>query len=114
MSVTGVPASARNQPTTRETRPRDCGQQPPQEPNLRGHLACNPGTSSSEPIDIGAAREAFTQRIDRISKEGRWGHVTEVDEVLIGAVTKLFDLLEHETRRIDNEVTEAVTDSGNA
>ena len=65
--------------------------------------------TSSEPIDIAEELEAFTERIARIRKEGRWGHVTEVDEVLIGAVTKLFSLVDHETRRIDNEVTEAVT-----
>ena len=70
----------------------------------------NPSTSSDdELIDIAAELEAFTERIGRIKSGGRWGHVTEVDEVLIGAVTKLFGLLDHEIRRIDNEVTQEVT-----
>lgn len=68
-------------------------------------------SSDDEPTDINIAAEleAFTERIDRIKSGGRWGHVTEVDEVLIGAVTKLFGLLDHEIRRIDNEVTQEVT-----
>lgn len=72
----------------------------------------DPGISGDEPsdIDIGAARQAFTERIERIKEQGRWGNVTEVDQVLIRAVTELYDLLESETRRIDNELTQAVTD----
>lgn len=75
----------------------------------------NPNISSaseSSDIDIGAARAAFTERIERIKTGGRWGNVTEVDQVLIRAVTELYGLLEHETRRIDNELTQEVKGRG--
>lgn len=56
----------------------------------------------------GSVHGAHTQ----IKERGRWGNVTEIDKVLIRAVTELYDLLEHETRRIDNELTQEVTGRG--
>ena len=72
----------------------------------------NPSTSSGEPsdIDIEAARAAFIERITSYKKAGRAGEVSAVDQMLINAVAELYSLLESETRRIDNELTQAVTD----
>ena len=74
-------------------------------------MADTPGTSSGEPddIDIGAAREAFIERITSYKQAGHAGEVSRIDQMLINAVAELYSLLEHETRRIDIEVTQAVT-----
>ena len=79
-------------------------------------MADNPGTSSGEPddIDIGAAREAFIERITNYKQAGYAGEVSRIDQMLINAVAELYSLLEHETRRIDNELTQAVTDREDA
>ena len=80
-------------------------------------MADTPSTSSGdEPsdIDIGAAREAFIERITNYKKAGYAGEVSTVDQMLINAVAELYNLLEHETRRIDNELTQAVTDRDDA
>ena len=70
-----------------------------------------PGTSSGEPsdTDIGAARKEFVERIISHKEAGYAGEISRVDQLLINAVIELYDLLESETRRLDNELTEAVT-----
>ena len=76
----------------------------------------NPATSSDEPsdIDIGAARAAFIERITSYKQTGHAGQVSAVDQMLINAVAELYSLLDSETRRIDNELTRAVTDRDDA
>ena len=76
-------------------------------------MADNPGTSSDEPgdIDIGAAREAFMKRIAGLRESGYAGEFNnKVVRVLVQEVQRLYEILESETRRIDNELTQAVTD----
>ena len=75
-------------------------------------MADNPSTSSGdEPsdIDIGAARQAFVDHISLLRDDPTIRIVDAVDVALINAVAQLYALLEHETRRIDNELTQAVT-----
>ena len=71
----------------------------------------NPGTSSDEPsdIDIGAELEAFEESINQAVRDEHIHRLDSVHLALINAVRRLFQLLERETRRIDNELTQAIT-----
>ena len=77
----------------------------------------NPATSSgSEPadIDIAAELELFEERISLAVREQHLIGMDPVQAALVNAVKRLFEILEHETRRIDNELTQAVTDRDSA
>ena len=73
----------------------------------------NPAASSAnEPsdIDIAAERQAFIEYVARVSKEEGIIRYDPVVGALLDAVKRLYFLLDHETRRIDNELTQTVTD----
>ena len=74
-----------------------------------------PATSNdNEPsdTDIAAERQRFHGRLALARESEGIYRLDPVVGVLVEAVDRLYELLEHETRRIDNELTKTVTDRG--